>query len=90
MERQIFDLTVQLKYGNKKIQFETLRMIKDFINSYPADSFRNRTELISELGKYVEDGVYPNESSEILTIMLRGLLKQEKKLCRLGVKATAS
>jgi len=78
LERQIFDLVVQLKYGNKKIQFETVRMIKDFISAYPADSFRNRTELLSELGKCIEDGVYPNECSEIMTIILRGLIKQEK------------
>lgn len=52
-------------------------MIKDFIRDYPADSFRNRTELLGELGRLLEEGVYPNECAEILAIVFRGLVRQQ-------------
>jgi hypothetical protein len=35
-------------------------MIKDFIVCHPSGNFRNKTELISELNKCVEEGVYAN------------------------------
>jgi hypothetical protein len=35
-------------------------MIKDFIVCHSSENFRNKGELISELGTYVEEGIFAN------------------------------
>ena len=53
IERTLFDLSVQLRYGNLDVKYQTLRAISDILVETPSASFRNKVDLIKELEECV-------------------------------------
>ena len=73
IERTLFDLSVQLRYGNLDVKYQTLRAISDILVETPSASFRNKVDLIKELEECVIKRIFENEAVSILVIIFKGL-----------------